>query len=415
MKKIVASIAVAIGLFLSGMFVQHYFGMSSTSLEKKQTSISSTGEKKPLYWVAPMDPKYRRDKPGKSPMGMALVPVYAESDSKGAIKISPAVEQNLGVRTAVVSRQNLPRQINTVGYVTVDENRIEHLHTYTDGWVKRLLIKTTGEHVKKGQLLLELYSPTLVNAQEEYLLALNSRNKALLDASHKKLLALGVSESQIQELKMKKQSMQLVKIFAGEDGVVSALNIREGMHVKPDLNIITIEDLTHIWVIGEIFERQSQWVREGQPAQASLPYIPGEKWVGKVDYVYPRLDPTTHTLKVRLRFDNPTEILKPNMYADVTIMAEDTNAVLVIPREAVIYTGEGARVIKSLGDGRYAAKPVKLGIESGDKIAVLSGLKEGDKIVISAQFLIDSESSLKASFGRMNSDAEKSQSQHQHQ
>ncbi len=413
MKKYLIGAGIVAVLFLSGMLTQYYW-FSANTASSHGSSDKNGASKKPLYWVAPMDPTYRRDKPGKSPMGMDLVPVYEEANNGDAVKISPAVEHNLGVRTSTVKRQPLSRQVNTVGYVMVDENRIEHVHTYTDGWVKKLLVKTTGEHVHKGQLLLELYSPTLVNAQEEYLLALKSNNKALVNASHKKLLALGVAESQIQELKNTKKSMQLVKVYAGQSGIVSALKIREGMYVKPDKDLLTLEDLSHIWVIGEVFERQSGWVKEGQQAEASLPYLPGKKWTGKVDYVYPRLDPTTHTLKVRLRFENLEEVLKPNMYADISIFALPEKDVLAIPREAIIYTGEGARVIVSLGHGRYKAKPVELGIESGSQIAVLSGLKEGEKVVVSAQFLIDSESSLKASFGRMKSEDSKPQSHHQH-
>lgn len=411
MKKYAVGVVIVLSAFILGGFAAQYFWPTAIV---PMNGMGTTGEKKPIYWVAPMDPSYRRDKPGKSPMGMDLVPVYEQKSSgnQPGFIVSPEVEQNLGVRTSVVSRQNISRKIETVGYVKVDENRIEHLHTYTDGWVRRLLVKTTGEHVVEGQLILEFYSPSLVNAQEEYLLSLSSQNKSLLDASHKKLLTLGVSEQQIKELKDNKRVMQLVKIFSGQSGTVSALNIREGMYVKPNVNIMTIEDLTHIWIIGEIFERQSQWVKEGQPAEANLSYLPGQKWIGKVDYVYPRLDPTTHTLKVRLLFDNKNEALKPNMYADVTILGTSEKDVLVIPREAVIYTGKGARVIVSLGDGRYVAKGVKLGIESGDEIVVLSGLEAGEIIVTSGQFLMDSESSLKASFDRMKP-GEKSQSVNQ--
>lgn len=359
--------------------------------------------KKPLYWVAPMDPSYKRDKPGKSPMGMDLLPVYADTTAADdSVKISPQVEQNLGVRTATVTRQSLPRQIDTVGYVTVDEDRTEHVHVYTDGWIKRLLVKTSGEHVQKGQALFELYSPTIVNTEEEYLQILKSNNKSLLSAAHKKLLTLGVAEQEIQQLKKTKQALQQITVFARKTGIVSELNVREGMYVKPDKALMAFEDLSHIWVIAEVFERQSQWVKQGQPAEASLPYLSARKWRGKVDYVYPRLEPETHTLKVRLRFDNPDEILKPNMYADIRIEAEPEKDTLSIPREAVIYTGKRAHVILSLGQGRYKAKTITLGIESGNYIAVRSGLKEGDKIVTSAQFLIDSESSLKASFARMN-------------
>ena len=399
MKKNIFFGIVLTCVFLLGIGIQRYFLSSNAHAI---SAVSDGNQKKPLYWVAPMDPTYRRDKPGKSPMGMDMVPVFDESSQEGIVTISPEITQNLGVRTALVKRLSLPRQINTVGFITVDENQIEHVHTYTDGWVRRLLVKTTGEHVAKGQLLLELYSPTLINAQEEYVLALKSGNKSLLDAAHKKLMALGVAESQIEVLKKTKKSMQLIKIFANQGGIVSKLDVREGKYVKPDYDLITLEGLSCIWVIAEVFEKQSQWVHEGQPAEATLPYLPGKKWVGKVDYVYPRLDIVTHTLKVRLRFDNPSEILKPNMYADVTIYAASEDSVLAIPREAVIYTGDGARVIVQLAQGKYQAKTVQLGIESGDNIAVLSGLIEGEAVVTSGQFLIDSESSLKASFERLS-------------
>ena len=364
----------------------------------------TTTEKKPLYWVAPMDPTYRSDKPGKSPMGMDLIPVYAEETKmdKNIVHISPQIEQNLGVRTEEVKRQDIARQIRTVGYITADENRIDQIHTYTDGWVKNLYVKTTGDHVKKDQLLMEIYSPTLVSAQDEYLLALNSGNKILLSASHKKLLSLGVSENQIQELKKKKKSMELIKIYSTQPGIVSKLHVREGMYVTPNMNLITLEDLSHIWIIADVFERQSQWVKEGLPAEATLPYIPGKKWRGKVDYVYPQLESTTHTLKVRLHFSNPEETLKPNMYANVIVFAAPLKNVLTISRSAIIYSGEGARVILSLGEGKYTVQDVHVGIESGERIVILGGLKEGDKVVTSSQFLLDSEANLQASFERIN-------------
>ncbi len=192
-----------IAVFLFGMLVQHYFSSDNTMDKEHSDGSTNTAQKKPLYWVAPMDPTYRRDKPGKSPMGMDLVAVYPDSNQnanlKNSVHISPTVEHNLGVRLAPVLKENLSNEINTVGYVMEDENRIEHIHTYTNGWVKQLFVKTTGEHVKKGQLLLALYSPTLVNAQDEYLLALKSKNKSLVTASRKKLLTLGMGKKQIQQ------------------------------------------------------------------------------------------------------------------------------------------------------------------------------------------------------------------------
>jgi len=400
MIKKVYFIIVIIIVFLLGFFTKYFI---------KNTKISDNvsqqmNENKPLYWVAPMDPSYKRDGPGKSPMGMDLVPVYAEDNmDDNTIKITPTVELNMGVKTAVVSKQKFSRIINTVGYVSVDENKIDQIHTYTEGWVKKLYVNSTGEHVKKNQLLFEFFSPKITNAEEEYILALNSNNKNLILASYKKLLTLGVSKSEINDLKKTKKSKNLVKVFSNQDGIVSSLNVREGEYVAPNKDLLVIEDLKKIWIIGEVFERQSQWVKKSQKAIAKLPYIPNKKWLGKVNYVYPTLDPKTHTLKVRFIFENTNEELKPNMYADIEIFVDDIKDSLVIPKSAVIYSGSGARVVLSLGDGRFKITNVELGFESVQNIQVLSGLKEGDKIVTSGQFLIDSESNLKSSFERLES------------
>lgn len=398
MKKIISIVVIILIIFLMGILVQRYWLSASD-----KTSGNTAKKSEVLYWVAPMDPTYRRDKPGKSPMGMDLVPVYADekTDDEGAIKISPVVENNLGVKTAIVKRKNLPRIISTVGYVTVDENNIEHIHTYTDGWIKVLNVKTTGEVVQQGQLLLELYSPSLINAQEEFLLALKNNNPILIRASKKKLLTLGIAETQINQLSKTHHVMQRIKVYATHSGIVSRLNVREGNFIKPDKDLMTIEDLSQIWIIAEVFERQANWVKAGQPAMATLPYMPGKVWQGRVDYVYPELDLKTHTLRVRLTFPNPDLMIKPNMYADVKMLSTVVKDILAIPQPALIRTGHGDRVILAMGSGQYRAQEVKVGIESNNQYAILSGLKEGDRVVTSAQFLIDSESNLKASFARM--------------
>jgi len=300
MKKQISVIIILAIVFLTGILANQYWRTGS------KPSLTSDAQKKRqvLYWAAPMDPTYRRNKPGKSPMGMDLVPVYADGQisDQTIVKISPAVENNLGVKTAKVKRIDLSRIIDTVGYVTADENNIKHIHSYTDGWVKILKVKTTGELVRKGQLLLELYSPTLNNAQEELLLALKNKNPALIRAGEKKLLTLGMGQAQINQLKSSKRAMKHVKIYATQSGIVSHLKVREGKFIKPDSDLMIIEDLSHIWMIAEVFERQAGWVKERQPAIATLPYMPGKTWKGKVDYVYPELDPKTHTLRVRLTF-----------------------------------------------------------------------------------------------------------------
>ena len=360
-------------------------------------------EKKLLYWVAPMDANYRRDEPGKSPMGMDLVPVYDDGEDGITVKISPQVENNMGVRTAIVKKDKLWRRIDTVGYVDFDENKISHIHLRTKGWIEKLLIKSEGERVKKGQLLFEVYSPELVNAQEEYLQALRSGHKGLSSASRERLEALGISSEQINKLKKKRKVSQFVKILAKQDGIIAKLNVREGMFVMPQKEVMSLADLSSIWILAEVFESQADWVKQGQSAEVTLSYLPGREWEGKVEYIYPSLDPKTRTLKVRLRFDNVDEALKPNMFANVTIYGGAKRDVIIIPREALIRTGNDERVIISVGKGRFQPRDVTAGIESGEYIEIINGVKVGDKVVTSGQFLIDSEASLKASIARMSS------------
>lgn len=402
MKKVIGVITFIVIIFIAGMMTNYFRHEGSVAPSK----TVAQKQKKILYWVAPMNPTFRRDKPGKSPMGMDLVPVYADGlpgDDQSVVKISPVVENNLGVKTAKVKRMDLSRVIDTVGYVTVDENNIEHIHTYTDGWVRVLNVKTTGELVSRNQLLMALYSPTLNNAQEEMLLALKSNNPSLIRAGEKKLITLGMAQNQVDQLRKSKRMMEQVKIYATQAGIVSKLNVREGQYVKPATDLMTIEDLSQIWIIAEVFERQAGWVSEGQAAIATLPYVPGKAWQGKVDYVYPELDPKTHTLRVRLTFPNPDLTIKPKMYADVKILSRTIQDAIAIPRAALIRTGEGDRVVIALGDGKFKTQDVKVGIESGDYYQMLMGLTKDDVVVTSAQFLIDSESNLKAGFSRLES------------
>ena len=372
------------------------FYFSSTSL------LIAAEEKEVLYWVAPMDANYRRDKPGKSPMGMELIPFYAGADENGStVSISPTVVQNLGVRTAKAELTRLWRGIDTVGYVGYDESKVSHIHLRTEGWIEKLDVQSEGERVKKGDFLFDFYSPKLVNAQQELITALSSGNKGLIRATKERLNALGVSRSQVKQLQKNKKVKQRIAIYAPQDGVVSDLPVREGMFVKPSQKVMTLGDLSSVWLIAEVFERQSQWVEVGQEAEVRLSYIPGKLWRGKVEYIYPSLDAKTRTLKVRLRFDNPGERLKPNMYANVKIFGGSKDNVIVIPIEGLIRTGREERVIIALGEGKFEARNVRAGIESGNYVEILEGLSEGDNIVTSGQFLIDSEASMRASLNRM--------------
>ncbi|MFV0544133.1 MAG: efflux RND transporter periplasmic adaptor subunit [Marinicella pacifica] len=395
---------ITIGLILGiGLtFIAFKFLNSAESTQ----SAESADSKEPLYWVAPMDPNYKRDQPGQSPMGMDLIPVYEEqgglADSgPGTIQISPAVVNNLGVRTKTVKKQDIHTQINTVGYVQYDEDLLVHIHPRVDGWVEKLYIKTAGNPVTKGQALYELYSPELVNAQEEYLLALDRKNQRLIHAAENRLQSLQITNEQINQLKKSRQVKQKITFYAPQSGVVDNLNIREGYFVKPGTTMMSIGSLEQVWVEAEVFERQADLLAIGQPVTMTLEFLPGKQWTGEVDYIYPTLNPETRTLKVRLKFDNEDQKLKPNMFAQITIHSNPMKDVLVVPTEAVIRTGDSNRVVLALGDGQFKSIDVELGRFYNQHAEILSGLQAGDQVVTSAQFLIDSESSKTSDFKRM--------------
>jgi Cu(I)/Ag(I) efflux system membrane fusion protein len=397
-KSIYTAIFVLVALVIGVMI-----GRGMTESPETTGDVKSDGERKVLYWIAPMDANYRRDKPGKSPMGMDLVPVYEDDDTAeaGVISIDPTIVSNLGVRTGKAQFGSLPREISTVGYVGYDEDTVHHVHTRVEGWIEKLVTKTSGDPVTKGQLLFELYSRTLVNAQEEYLVALQSNNKPLLKASADRLKAFGVGQSEIARLEKEKAVRHRVPVYAELDGVIANLGVREGIFVTPSTEIMSVAKLDSIWVLAEVFERQAAWVITGQSATVELDYLPGKTWQGVVDYVYPELNPVTRTLKVRIRLENDAETLRPNMFSRVTIHGEGFGEVVHVPREAVIRGGSIDRVVLAMGNGRFRVQPVTIGIESGDRVAIRSGLSEGDDIVVSAQFLIDSESNIATALSRL--------------
>lgn len=390
MKKSIPFIVVALVLIF-GIFIGRYSGHSE--------SVT----KKPMYWVDAMEPTIHYPGPGKSRMGMELTPVYREDkeDEKSDVQISPTVINNLGIRIAPVVQGMFAKRIETVGYIEPNENKISHIHSYADGWIRKLFVNTVGAPVKKDEVILQLYSPMLINAQDEYLIAIDSGDKNLVNASIKKLQALHVPERQIQQLKESKKSSQLIEIDSPQDGVITALNVREGMHVTPETEMISLVDLSSIWMIAQVFEDQASLVKTDDIVEATISAFPDKVWKGEVEYVYPQVDPTTRTLKIRFRFNNPDGFLKPNMYANVSIFGEPKPNVLSIPAEALIRSSQGDHVIVSLGNGRFQVRSVVAGIVSGEQVEILSGLKVGENVVASGQFLIDSEANLNAGLQRM--------------
>jgi len=398
------SALIAIAL-TSSAITSIIFLMSPSSSEQ----LAEPAEAKPLYWVAPMDANYTRDKPGKSPMGMDLIPVFEDGAASGGkngagvgtIRISPTVVNNLGVRTAKAVLRPLENEISTVGYVGYDEDQLIHVHPRVQGWIEKLYVKAEGDPVDKNQPLYELYSPELVNAQEEFLIAKDRKNKLLIRAARDRLYALQIPKRAIQEIEKSRKVKQTITFYSPQSGVVDNLNIREGFYVKPGKTLMSIGKLEEVWVEAEIFERQASDVKVDLPVTMTLAYLPGKKWQGKVDYVYPTLNAKNRTLKVRLRFKNDEMMLKPNMFAQVVIHAQNDKSSLLIPREAVIRTGSSERVVLALGDGQFKSINVNVGRYNANFSEILSGLDEGERVVTSAQFLLDSESSKSSDFMRM--------------
>jgi len=400
MRKIILTsvVALSVGAGL-GHLVPQFFS------SENQRGAPAPKEKEVLYWVAPMDKNFRSENPGKSPMGMDLIPVYegeeVGADDPNALKISAAVINNIGVRTEAVKRIDMAREVDTVGYITIDEDRSSHVHVRTAGWVEKLHRKAAGEWVEKGELIFELYSPELVNAQSEFVQSLRLKQSSLSSASKERLRALGMSLAQIETLEKTGQVNQLIEVRAPQDGFIAALNIGEGMHVNPSKTVFSLADLSNVWVKVDVFEGQSDWVKEGQQVNMTLPFLPGENWPGTVDFVYPLVDPKSRTVQVRLAFPNKDGRLKPNMYGEIRIEAEPLEDIVTIPREALIRSGKTDRVILALEDNKFRPAEVVAGRESGDRIEVKAGIQDGEIVVTSGQFLIDSEASLNSAFLRL--------------
>jgi len=370
--------ATSVGIFLGGAAAYFISLAGADGGEQAQAS-------EPLYWVSPMDPTYRREGPGTSPMGMELVPVYAGGETSGAgagvVAISSVVENNLGVRTGLVEIGAFESEIRTVGYGQVDEDRLINMHPRVEGWIDELYVKAEGEFIEEGEPLYSFYSPTLVNAQEELLLAMDRSNQRFVISAEERLLALLVPQSLIDEVKNRQRVFRNVFVYAPQGGFVANLNVREGQFVQPGNQILSIGVLDEVWVMAEVFERQASLVSVGDPVNMSLDYLPGRDWQGVVDFVYPTLDEQTRTVKVRLRFRNPGQELKPNMFAQVTIEhSEEGEQVLQVPHEAVIRTGIQNRVVLAMGGGQFKSVEVALGRLGDSKIEILNGLQEGDQI-----------------------------------
>jgi Cu(I)/Ag(I) efflux system membrane fusion protein len=359
------------------------------------------GGQRVLYYRHPHDPSITSDQPLTDEMGMDFVPVYAQAE-EGGVRIAAEVRHNLGVRTIAVVREPLPRRINAVGKVTYDESLVRHVHSRAEGWVEKLHVSSVGDRVTQGQVLVELYSPLLVTAQEEFLQSLRMGGGTLSAASERRLLALGISQGDIDRLAKNRKVDGYIRFRSDMDGVVVGLDVREGMMVKPDKDMLVLADLGQVWIEADVLARQSSWLRAGLLAEVRLDQRPEHNWQGEVGYVYPEADPVTRAVRVRLSFENPGEALKPNSFATVSIVEPSAAPVLQIPREALIRTSRQVRVIVETDSNRFAPREVFVAYEEGDVAAIAGGLEAGEVVVMSGQFMLDSEASIRGELDRLS-------------
>ena len=369
-------------------------------------------------FVCPMHPQIIRSEVGNCLIcGMVLVSREPEQDGAGqpAVELSAAVQQHMGLRTTSVQRETLWKYIRTQGTVSYDEDRILHVHPRTDGWIENLYVRTDGVRVKRKDDLADYFSPLVLEAQLEYIDALEQQELSSFDASElQEALASGRSRLTYDLLRYLKvpgmwamgiekalEPREIVPIRAPQGGIVTAVRAREGAYVTPADAIFTIVDLSEIWVMVDIFEHQIDWVRPGLSAEISTPAYPGHTWEGRVDFIYPEVHSRARTLRARLEFANKDEMLKPNMFVEVVIYGGPRKDILTVPREALILTGEREAVVKVLEDGQFQPVEVTTGMWQSGQVEILDGLEEGDEIVVAGQFLIDSESNLRASLRRL--------------
>jgi RND family efflux transporter MFP subunit len=405
-------------------------GMALVPVQSAPDATGADGgkkERKILFYRNPMTPSVTSPVPAKDEMGMEYIPVYeGEGEGEGTIRVDPKTIQSIGVRTAPVTVGELTKTIRATGRVAYDERRIGTVNAKIGGWIEKLYVNATGEEVRKGAPLIEIYSPDLVSAQQEYLIArrhfdqvknspfpdVEKSARDLFESARKRLSYWDVSDVQIAELESSGEVRKTLVLYSPFDGVVVSKSAFDGMKVLAGMELFRIADLSRVWVQGDIYEYELPWVKVGVPAAVTLDYLPGKTYRGRVAYVYPYLEGKTRTATVRVELPNPGGILKPEMYAHIELAPRVGGKTVLVPSEAVLRSGIRNVVFVSKGEGRFEPREVKLGLE-GDQgtVQVLSGLSGNELVVVSAQFLLDSESRLKEALKKFQSAAGSPKSQ----
>ena len=412
---------IIIGILVIIIAVLLYLWLSNSGSSNSNMSMNNNSgqtaqkERKVLYWRAPMNPNEVYDHPGKSKMGMDLIPVYEdEASGGGVVTISGAVQQNMNVKTAVVEEKNLSSQVVTNGILQTDEEKEYIVTTKVSGWVEKLFVNYTGQKVEKGQKLIDIYSPELVAAQQELITALSygssvmhSSDKGIaasgqefINNSVRKLELLDIPDSEIKRIESTKEVKKYITLYAPFGGTVIHKNVIEGEKIGAGMPLVKIANLDNLWLLADIYEYELPKIKLGSPADITFNFLPGKVFKSKISFIYPTLDDKTRTVKVRFDIPNYDDQLKPSMFANIVINGKNLGDHPVIPEQAVLRTGQKNVVILALGNGKFKPVEVILGDYSDGYYQVLNGIAAGDTIVTSAQFLIDSESNLRAALSQ---------------
>ena len=383
-------------------------GLSAERFYFNRTDSTTAAGPEILYWVAPMDANFRRDGPGKSPMGMDLIPVYVgdeSADHTSTITLSPSEINAIGVRTAVAAVQDISQTISTVGSVGYNEHLTSHVHTRVEGWIEDLEVRAIGDRVAKGDLLFSMFSAEIGSASGEHIRALAEGDQRIIDISRNRLRSIGMSDRQIEEIEATRDTSRNLSVYAPQDGIVTKIEAADGMYLQPNTRAVTLTDVATVWLIVDVFERDISRLTDDMTATIRFDHLNGRVFEGAIDYIYPEIDAKTRTLPVRLVIENSEGLLRPNMFANVSLSPGASRQALTVPTEAIIRTGSAERVILKTGEGTFAPRLITTGLRDdfneGGRTEVVQGLSVGEEVVASAQFLIDSESALNAGLLRM--------------
>ena len=418
MQRLIRTIAPFVFLVVMGFA---FIACRDTSSKSGSAATAAKPEKKILYWVDPMHPAYKSDKPGTAPdCGMDLVPVYEEAPAvsakpAGSVEISAQKQQLIGVTYGTVSYEAIAHTIKAVGKVSFDETKIYRIHPRFEGWIEKVFADFTGKEVKKGDPLLTIYSPELLASQQELLIAAKGKEylgtstltdvsqnaTSLYNAARERLRLFEISDQQIAEVERTKKPIRALTVYVPASGFVLARNAYERQKVGPETELYQIADLSTVWAVIDVYEYEAPMMRVGMPVDMRLSYMPDSLLRGKINYIYPQVDPATRTLKVRVEVPNPRFTLKPEMFVEAELKM-DHGRQLMVPATAVLDSGNEQTVFVAHDDGYFEPRKVRLGSKFGDRFEVLAGLKNGERIVTSGNFLIDSESKLKSGTEGMN-------------